>query len=159
MLVNGDAMCDDFLKVEFFKETGQFKVVKLGSYFWCIQYFYDTVTWLCCKIIPYDWKTHTAPLNHFNCKRKLCQLECFLENLTQKPSIISLPYRQHVTSCNFPRWAGEEGEHAFTPWRSCQRIVLWPHSPTRPVQDFHVTGETTFKALNFSKQKWYHPWC
>lgn len=56
-------------------------------------------------------------------------------------------FREHVASCNFSGREGEEGEHASPPRSSCQRIVLWPHSPSWPIQNFHITGEKTRTAL------------
>lgn len=54
---------------------------------------------------------------------------------------LSCIFRQHVASRHLPRREGEEGEHAAPPRRPRQRLLLRPHSPSRPVENFHVTSE------------------
>ncbi len=72
-------------------------------------------------------------------------LQYFIYCLQQMWSVLNfIPhFREHIATCNFSCREGEEGEHAAPPRSSSQRIVLRPHSPSWPIENFHVTGGNT----------------
>ena len=89
-------------------------------------------------------QTPICPFNKLHLLLKDCS-RCVFYFEHQMRSVLNSTYhfREHVATRNFSCREGTEGEHAPPSRSSCQRIVLGPHSPSRPVQNFHIPGEKT----------------